>query len=136
MTLVPDEHVFAPMTVAETSPIIHAHLPGAEVTSDCFDAFVAARHDAEEAILPATAYAIARDLRGGADPDPSQPTDWHVRSVQSMLLTSDRGDHPRERERIGTTIWLSRTYAVPSGYDEERADQETIAAPGVAPVRA
>lgn len=135
MTLVPDEYVFAPATVAETSPIIHAHLPGASVSSDCFDAFVTVTHGPEEAVDHATAYAVARDLRGGSDVDRTVPADWHVRSLCPHLVLTGRGDHPLERQRIGTSIWFSRSYAVPEGYDESVLGNGDIEAPGIRPVR-
>jgi hypothetical protein len=135
MSLVPDEYVFAPATVTETSPVIHRRLPGAEVTSDCFDAFVVHLHGPGEAVTRETAYAIARELRGGRDIDLTAPTDWHVRSLEPHLFLSDLGDHPRDRERIGTSIWFSRTYAVPPQYDEKDTGADPITAPGVMPVR-
>ena len=135
MSLVPDEYVFAPATVAETSPVIHERLPGAEVTSDCFDAFVTHLHGPEESVEIPTAYAIARALRGGRDVDLTVPSDWHVRSMEPHLLISERGNHPRERERIGTSIWFSRTYAVPDGYNEGSADAERVGARGIETVQ-
>lgn len=118
MALVCDVYVFAASTVAETTPVIQAHLPGAQVTSDCFDAFVVHLHGPDDPVDLALAYRIARELRGGADPNREIPADWHVRSMGPHLFLSDDGRHPRERERIGTSIWFSRTYAIPTGYDE------------------
>lgn len=134
MTLVPDEYVFAPQTVAETSPTIHAHLPGARIESDCFDAYVTQAHDAGDRVDPQTAYAIARQLRGGRDVDRTMPSDWHVRSMTPDVLVTDTGLHPRERETIGTIIWFSRSYAVPDNYDENARDipsPRTVEAGGI-----
>ena len=133
MSLIPDEHAFAPATVAEVTPVVARHLAGARITSDCFDAFVTQSHGPDGSVSRATAFAIARDLRGGRDPDRSRPSDWHVRSLQPDVVVSDRGDHPRGRERAGTTIWLSRTYALPDGYDEGDVDGGAIAAAGHSP---
>jgi hypothetical protein len=130
MSLVPDEYVFAPMTVAEVSPIVHARLPGASIESDCFDAFVTCAHGPDERIGRDVAYEIARRLRGGRDVDRTMPSDWHVRSLTPDLYLTDTGRHPRERERIGTRIWFSRTYAVPPDYDERGGDDGDMAPPG------
>lgn len=135
MSLVPDEYVFARDTVAETSPVIQRHLPGAEVTSDCFDAYVVHLHGPETIVDRQTAFRIVRELRGGAEPDLAKPTDWHVRSIGPHLFLTDTGRHPRERERIGTSIWFSRTYRIPEGYDETLEGDGPIHAPGVMPTR-
>lgn len=130
MSLIPDERAFAPATVAEVTPVVARHLRGARIASDCFDAFVTQSHGPDEGVSRATAFAIARDLRNGRDPDPSLPSDWHVRSLQPDLIVTNRRDHPQERERVGTTIWLSRTYALPEGYDENDVDGGAIDAAG------
>lgn len=126
MTLVPDGVAFAPRTVEEVAPAVLRHLPDAVVTSDeinCFDASVTVTHGDDARIGVETAYAIARDLRGGLDVDRGKATDWHVRAFGPETGRT----HPDVR--TGTRFWLSRTYAVPSGYNETSTDLETIEPP-------
>lgn len=132
MTLVPDCAVFAPQTVAETAPIVERHLPDAVVTSECFDAHVVWLHDADARVGARTAYAIARDLRGGRDVDRMAPSDWHVRSLTPSVEVDWTPGGGTTRRRVGTEIWLSRSYALPEGYDEMGPDVERIDAPGSA----
>ena len=124
-----EQQLFIRDTLAETTPVIRARHPGAQVESDCFDAFVTILHGPDVRIGGAEAFAIARELRGGRDVDRAAPADWHVRSLGAHLFLTDQGDHPRERQPIGTEIWFSRTYALPHDYDE-RGDPDEIAAPG------
>lgn len=126
-----EQELFIRDTLAEVTPIIRARHPDAEIESDFFDAFTTILHGPEVRIGGGEAFAIARELRKGRDVNHDTPTDWHVRALTPHLFLTDQGDHPRERERIGTEIWFSRTYALPEGYDET-GDPDRIAAPGVA----
>lgn len=130
MSLVPDCYVFAPHTVAETSPVITRHLPGAEVTSECFDAYVTWRHGPDVRVGAALAYRIVRDLRGGRDVDGSVPADWHVRSIEPSVDVDWAPGRETTRRTVGTEIWFSRSYALPEGYDERGPDVDVIPPPG------
>jgi hypothetical protein len=136
MSLVPDCYVFAPQTVAETTPIITRHLPGAEVTSECFDAYVAWRHGPDVRVGAALAYRIARDLRGGREVDRSAPADWHVRSIEPSIDVDWAPGREASRRTVGTEIWFSRSYAPPEGYDERGPDVDVVPPPGRAAVLA
>lgn len=118
MSLIPDERAFALTTLKTATPVVRRHLPDAGIEVDCFDVFLTIDHGADSPMDPAVPHRIAYDLRGGRHLDVDAPTDWHVRGIEPKLFLSDLGDHPREGEVIGTQVWLSRTFPIPSGYKE------------------
>lgn len=137
MTLVPDEYVLAPRVVAEFTPLVHSHLPTADLSSDGDDLFVSVPIAADGlTVPPAIAYTIARAMRGGRPPDLAAPSDWHVRSLQLVHRVTERPEHEtRPRPLTGTSIWLSRSYTIPDGYDETDTQKTVIHAPGALPPR-
>lgn len=93
---------------------MEAELPGAPyaVWIHWFDAVVTIEHDPSSTPDPALGYRLARHLRGGRDVSRTAPTDWHLRGTETGPLSP-------ESKRHGTSLSLSRTFAIPPDYSEE-----------------
>lgn len=129
MSLVPYEYVAAPALVRKFAPLIEAEFPGALINSDGHDLFV--ETDGSEIVPVETAYRIVRAMRNGADHDASRPVDWHVRGLQPIHNITDKPDAvDKPPHVIGTAIWFSQSYTLPSDYDESNHDVRTLVAPG------